>query len=237
MLDLPDQFAPYDEAVQPGARVVGYGASSRRNPAHAPFRRPYTRSELTGPIDLTATKLAPGPGNMAVVGPGRMAMGSLIHIAGRVLDEDARPVRNAVVEVWQANASGRYHNPLDARDAPLDPNFLGHDRVVTDEHGCYAFFSIKPGAYPVPGPGRWWRPPHVHFSIVGPSTLTRLVTQMYFAGDPLNPRDRILSALPDEASRNRLIATQADPAEVDGEWLGYRFDIVLRGRHATPPAP
>ena len=96
---------------------------------------------------------------------------------------------------------------------------------------------MKPGAYPVPNSGRWWRPPHIHFSVLGPGSLARVVTQMYFPGDPLNPRDRLLMSIPDEAARERLIATQAAPEDVDGEWLGFAFDMVLRGRHATPPLP
>lgn len=235
---LPDCFPPCDEAGQPQVPIEGYAATARRNPARALFRRPHTRTELTGPLD-PAAKLVPGEGNLAVLGPGRVALGQLIHISGRVLDEDGRPVRGALLEIWQANAAGRYANPLDAaRDAPLDPNFVGHGRVATDAEGRYGFFTVKPGAYPVPGgPGRWWRPPHVHVSVIGPSSLSRLVTQMYFPGDPLNPLDRILNALPDPAARERLIARQTDPAEVEGEWLAYRFTLVLRGRRATPPLP
>jgi protocatechuate 3,4-dioxygenase beta subunit len=234
--DLPDRFAPYDESGQPQVPVADYANTVRRNPKRAPFPRPYTRSEITGPLDL-AGKLRPGDDNLAVSAPGRIALGQLIRISGRVLDEDGRPVRGAIVEIWQANAAGRYYNPLDTRDAPLDPNFVGNGRVATDAEGRYRFFTIKPGAYPVPSPGRWWRPPHVHFSVLGPSSLSRLVTQMYFPGDPLNPLDRLLNALPDPAARERLVARQTDPREVDGEWLDFAFTMVLRGRHATPPLP
>lgn len=234
--DPPDLFAPYDEAGQPAVPIAGYANTFRRNPARPPFPRPYSRTALTGPLDLSA-KLRPGDDNLAVVAPGRMAIGQLIHLSGRVLDEDGRGVPGAIVELWQANAAGRYYNPLDTRDAPLDPNFLGNGRTRTDAEGRYAFFTIKPGAYPVPDSGRWWRPPHVHFSILGPSCLSRLVTQMYFPGEPLNAHDRLLHSLPDPAARARLIAAAIPPAEVEGEWLAFRFDVVLRGRHATPPAP
>ena len=146
-------------------------------------------------------------------------------------------MRGTIVELWQANAAGRYYNPLDQRDAPLDPNFVGNGRVRTDEEGRYAFFTIKPGAYPVPVKDTWWRPPHIHFSVLGPSSLSRLVTQMYFAGDPLNALDRILNSVPDAAARERLIARHLPPAEVGDGWLGFTHDIVLRGRHATPATP
>jgi protocatechuate 3,4-dioxygenase beta subunit len=234
--DPPDLFTPYDEAGQPGVPIAGYANTFRRNPSRPPFPRPYGRTAMTGPLDLSA-KLRPGDDNLAVLAPGRMAMGQLVHISGRVLDEDGRGVPGAIVELWQANAAGRYYNPLDTRDVPLDPNFIGNGRTRTDADGRYAFVTIKPGAYPVPDSGRWWRPPHVHVSILGPSCLSRLVTQMYFPGEPLNAHDRLLHSLPDPAARRRLIATAIPPAKVEGEWLAFRFDVVLRGRHATPPAP
>jgi protocatechuate 3,4-dioxygenase beta subunit len=234
--DLPDRFTPYAEPTQPQVPIEGYPNTVRRNPRRAPFARPFTRSEITGPLDLAA-KLLPGDDNLALAGPGRVAQGSLIHVSGQVLDEDGRPIPHAVVELWQANAAGRYFNPLDQREAPLDPNFIGNGRVQTDAAGRYGFFTIKPGAYPVPNSGRWWRPPHIHLSVLGPSSLSRLVTQMYFPGDPLNEYDRLLRSIPDAAAQARLVARQTHPAEIDGEWLGFRFDMVLRGRHATPPLP
>ena len=141
---------------------------------------------------------------------------------------------NAVVEIWQANAAGRYRNPLDQRDAPLDPNFIGNGRTRADRDGRYQFFTIKPGAYPVPDSGYWWRPPHIHFSVFGWSSLSRVVTQMYFPGDPLNAMDRLILSIPDAAARSRLVARQLDTAEIRGEFLGYEHDLVLRGRAATP---
>jgi protocatechuate 3,4-dioxygenase beta subunit len=233
---LPDSFVPYDEAGQPQVPIAGYPNTAKRNPTLPPFRRPYTRSELTGPLDL-APKLRPDDSNLAVLAPGRMAQGQLIQVSGRILDEDARPVRGALVELWQANAAGRYLNPLDRRDAPLDPDFVGNGRTMTDEEGRYAFLTIKPGAYPVPDSGRWWRPPHIHLSVLGPSSLSRLVTQMYFPGDPLNAHDRLILSLPDPAARACLVSRQVPPEEVEGEWLAFTHDLVLRGRHATPPLP
>jgi protocatechuate 3,4-dioxygenase beta subunit len=230
-----DRFDPWPKGLEPAVPVAGYPNTWTHTPAGAPFRRPATRTEATGPLELWR-KLPCGDDNLAVAGPGRLAQGQLIRVSGRILDEAARPVAGAVVELWQANAAGRYLHPIDQRDAPLDPNFIGNGRVRTDAAGRYAFFTVKPGAYPVPVPATWWRPPHVHFSVLGPASLSRLVTQMYFPGDPLNAFDRILQSVPDEAARARLVARQLHPAEVGDGWLGFVHDIVLRGRHATPPA-
>jgi protocatechuate 3,4-dioxygenase beta subunit len=235
-MHLPDIFEPLDEAGQPRVPIAGYRNTVLRNPSTPPFRRPRTWSEMTGPLDL-APKLQPGDSNLAVLGPGRVALGQFIHVSGRILDEDLRPVRGAIVELWQANAAGRYFNPLDRRDAPLDPNFVGNGRTMTDGEGRYAFFTVKPGAYPVPDSGRWWRPPHIHFSVLGPSSLSRLVTQMYFPGDPLNAHDRLILSLPDPAAQARLVSRQVPTEAVEGEWLAFTHDLVLRGRHATPPLP
>jgi protocatechuate 3,4-dioxygenase beta subunit len=143
-------------------------------------------------------------------------------------------VPNTLVEIWQANAAGRYVHVRDQHPAPLDPNFTGAGRVVTDAEGRYRFTSIKPGAYPWRNHPNAWRPAHIHFSLFGPSFLTRLVTQMYFPGDPLFPFDPIFNAIPDERARNRLIA-RFDMNTTEPEWaLGYQFDFVLRGPRATP---
>ena len=230
------RFAPWPAGIEPAVPIEGYPNTFTNTPAAPPVIRPLTRTERTAPRDLHL-KLPCGDGNLAVVGPGRMAQGQLIHIAGRVLEEDGRGIAHAVVELWQANAGGRYRHPIDTRDAPLDPDFVGNGRVLTDAHGHYAFFTIKPGAYPVPVPATWWRPPHVHFSVLGPATLSRLVTQMYFPGDPLNGYDRILQSVPDAAARDRLVARMLPPVEAGPGWLGFHHDIVLRGRLATPVLP
>ncbi|WP_052401324.1 hypothetical protein [Muricoccus aerilatus] len=236
-LDLPpNRFDPFPPGIEPEVPVPGYPNTWTHTPAQPLLRRPVTRTEVTGPMDLWR-KLPCDESNLAVLAPGRIAMGQLTYMSGRILDEDGKPVRGAVVELWQANAAGRYFHPIDQRDAPLDPNFIGKGRVRTDEEGRYAFFTIKPGAYPVPVKDTWWRPPHVHFSVLGPSSLSRLVTQMYFPGDPMNEWDRILNSLPDPAARGRLIARQTHPAEVGDGWIAFTHDIVLRGRHATPEAP
>ena len=163
-------------------------------------------------------------------------LGERIIVTGRVLDADGLPVRNTLVEVWQANSAGRYVDPVDEHPAPLDPNFTGAGRCVTDVEGNYRFVTVKPGAYPWRNHENAWRPAHIHFSVFGPALGSRLVTQMYFPGDPLIPLDPILGSIPDPRGRARLVAA-LDLDTTKPEWaLGYRWDIVLRGRLATPRA-
>jgi len=150
-----------------------------------------------------------------------------------VLDEAGRPVRDTLVEIWQANAAGRYIHGSDQHDAPIDPNFFGGGRFVTDDHGRYRFTSIKPGAYPWGNHLNAWRPNHVHFSLFGPTIASRLVTQMYFPGDPLLAFDPIFQSTP-EPARQRLIAAFSLDVTEAGFALGYVFDIVLRGPRETP---
>jgi len=233
---MAERFDPWPEGIQPNVPIAGYPNTFSHTPSAPLIPRPATRTERAAPARLSQ-KLLCGDDNLAVIAPGRMAQGQLIHISGRVLDEDGRGVPHAVVELWQANAGGRYRHPIDTRDAPLDPDFIGNGRVLTDAAGRYGFFTIRPGAYPVPVPETWWRPPHVHFSVLGPASLSRLVTQMYFPGDPLNGLDRILQSVPDAAARARLVAAMVPPVEVGLGWLAYRFDIGLRGRAATPELP
>ena len=160
--------------------------------------------------------------------------GERIRIEGRVLDGLGQPCRDILVEIWQANAAGRYAHPIDQHDAPLDPHFLGSGRVTTGDDGTYRFQSIKPGAYPWKNHHNAWRPNHIHFSLFGPGVATRLITQMYFPGDPLLPLDPIYNSIPDAEARARLVS-RFDIEVTQPEYaLGYRFDIVLRGRHATP---
>ncbi len=193
---------------------------------------PHTLSERTGPVfgqdmvreserDLTAQHAGE-------------PLGERILISGRLLDEGGKPVRGALIEVWQANAAGRYKHKMDQHRAPLDPNFNGFGRTLTDAEGRYKFISIKPGAYPWGNHANAWRPAHVHFSIFGAGLLSRLVTQMYFPGDPLLAYDPIYNCIPDEKAKQGLIS-MFDWENTSPEFaLGYRFDIVLRGRDATP---
>jgi protocatechuate 3,4-dioxygenase, beta subunit len=163
-------------------------------------------------------------------------LGERVIVAGRVLGADGRPLRHQLVEIWQANAAGRYRHDVDTHDAPLDPNFSGAGRALTDDEGWYRFTTIKPGAYPWGNHANAWRPNHVHFSLFGRAFTERLVTQMYFPGDPLLAIDPIFQSVP-AAARERLVSrfdlalTQPDRA------LGYRFDIVVGGRGATPGDP
>ncbi|MGH2607623.1 MAG: protocatechuate 3,4-dioxygenase subunit beta, partial [Tepidiformaceae bacterium] len=161
-------------------------------------------------------------------------IGQRIILAGRVLDGDGTPIPSTLVEVWQANAAGRYAHANDEHDAPLDPNFTGGGRCLTGADGRYRFVTIQPGAYPWQNHPNAWRPAHVHFSLFGPAFATRLITQMYFPGDPLLAYDPIFQSIPDVAARERLVAAFDLDLTEPGHALGYRFDIVLRGRDATP---
>ncbi|MBG0829162.1 protocatechuate 3,4-dioxygenase subunit beta [Planomonospora sp. ID67723] len=159
-------------------------------------------------------------------------IGERIIVTGRILDSSGRPIRNTLVEAWQANAAGRYAHEGDRHPAPLDPNFTGAGRCLTDDEGRYRFVTIKPGAYPWRNHHNAWRPAHIHFSVFGTAFTQRLVTQMYFPGDPLFPFDPILQSVPDAAARERLVAA-FDLDVTEPEWaLGYRFDVVL-GRTPT----
>ncbi|HZR03765.1 MAG TPA: protocatechuate 3,4-dioxygenase subunit beta [Burkholderiales bacterium] len=160
-------------------------------------------------------------------------IGERIVVAGRVIDEDGEPVRNSLIEVWQCNAAGRYHHWRDQHDAPLDPHFHGLGKMLTDDEGNYRFVSIKPGPYPWRNHANAWRPAHIHFSLFGNVYAQRLITQMYVPGDPLIPLDPIYNSAP-EGAREALISCFDLDLTVEGIALGYRFDIVLRGRGATP---
>jgi protocatechuate 3,4-dioxygenase beta subunit len=164
-------------------------------------------------------------------------LGERITVTGRVVDGDGRPIRRQLVEIWQANSAGRYAHPVDQHPAPLDPNFTGAGRCLTDDHGTYRFVTVKPGAYPWGNHPNAWRPAHIHFSLFGTLLSHRLITQMYFPGDPLFAFDPVMQAVRDPAARQRMVSTfELDLTEP--EWaLGYRFDIVLSGRQATPFQP
>jgi protocatechuate 3,4-dioxygenase beta subunit len=160
--------------------------------------------------------------------------GERIIVSGRVLDDSRRPVTNTLIEIWQANAAGRYSHHIDLHPAPIDPNFTGCGRTLTDANGNYKFVTIKPGAYPWLNHFNGWRPAHIHFSLFGRAFATRLITQMYFPGDPLFAYDPVFQSIPHEGARQRLIAN-FDLETTKPEWaLGYRFDIILRGRESTP---
>jgi protocatechuate 3,4-dioxygenase beta subunit len=228
------EYLPYEDRTQLARQIKGYPRSFTRTPAQPLIRRPLTLSELTGPTGLERVlEIGDGDLSRAVAG-GPRAMGQFIRVAGRVTDEDGSPIAGAVIELWQANAAGKYVHELDRHEAPIDPNFTGLGRLVTGEEGEYKFFSIKPGAYPVMESDWWWRPPHIHFSILGPSWMNRYVTQIFFPGEPLNETDLLLNGVLDEEARRRLIF-EAQPTVVGAvNVLGFRRDFVLRGKHRTP---
>jgi protocatechuate 3,4-dioxygenase beta subunit len=226
--------------TQPRGVVDGYPQTALRWPSQPLHNRPLTAAELTGPRlghDGLARRLAPVRGDLAGEGAKR-AIGQLIHLRTRVVDEDGAPVPGALVEIWHCNAAGKYIHPNDSNDAPADPNFYGAARLAADDAGVVELRTIKPAAYPVPDdPRRWWRPPHVHFSVWGRVWLSRLVTQMFFPGEPLNDRDAILNAIADPEARSRCIARLAPPAQGPKNALVYEYQLVVRGRNATPGLP
>lgn len=177
--------------------------------------------------------VTPGDADLTRQHPGE-PLGERIIVTGRVTDSDGRPVPHTLVEIWQANAAGRYVDPSDDHPAPLDPNFTGAGRCLTAADGSYRFVTVKPGAYPWANHHNAWRPAHVHFSLFGPELAGRLVTQMYFPGDPLIPLDPILNSIPDPRGRALLVAAFDLETTVERWALGYRWDIVLRGSEATP---
>jgi protocatechuate 3,4-dioxygenase, beta subunit len=227
---------PDAEDREPPYLYPDYRSSVRRAPARRLVQlEPSWFHHLPGPT-FGRVPVQPGDADLTHQHAGE-PLGERIIISGRVLDEDGRPVRGTLVEVWQANAAGRYLDPVDDHPAPLDPNFTGAGRCLTDDQGGYRFVSVKPGAYPWNNHVNAWRPAHVHFSLFGPELGSRLVTQMYFPGDPLHRTDPILNSIPDTRGRRLLIA-DFDIGTTVPQWaLGYRWDIVLRGRSATPREP
>ena len=225
-------FRRHEPGTQPDYLYPAYRATRRRAPSQPLIFLPHTLSEVTGPV-FGHSDIAPNDNDLTAQHAGE-PLGERILVSGQVLDGDGHPVPNSLIEIWQANAAGRYAHSKDNHPAPLDPNFTGHGRTLTHANGFYSFVTVKPGAYPWRNHYNAWRPAHIHFSLFGPVFVTRLVTQMYFPGDPLFPYDPILQSVPDEKARQRLIS-KFDLATSKPEWaLSYRFDIVLRGREATP---
>jgi protocatechuate 3,4-dioxygenase beta subunit len=222
-----------DWKSQPPYLGQGYKSTALRGPSQSLVKIDPELAEMTGPAfgnevvgaldhDLTRNGRVNGE-----------PLGERIVVTGRVLDEYGNLVANTLIEIWQANAGGRYVHKKDQHDAPLDPNFLGAGRCMTDEQGCYRFYTIRPGAYPWGNHPNAWRPNHIHFSLFGPTIATRLITQMYFPGDPLLAFDPIFESIP-KAARNRLVSEFSLDVTEEGFALGYVFDIVLRGTSATP---
>ncbi|HEV7978226.1 protocatechuate 3,4-dioxygenase subunit beta [Amycolatopsis sp.] len=229
-LKLP-QYLRDPEGTQPPLDSPGYGSTALRHPKQPLVLLPQKLTEITGPV----------------LGPGRLGeldndltrqhagepQGQRIIVGGRLLDGDGRPVRNSLIEIWQANAGGRYRHNLDRWPSPVDPNFTGVGRALTDDEGRYEFTTIKPGAYPWKNHHNAWRPAHIHFSVFGSAFTQRLVTQMYFPDDPLFSQDPVFNSVPDEKARQRMIS-KFDFSRTLPEWaLGFEFDIVLRGREGS----
>lgn len=231
VLQPPSVFPRVRDGIHPPRSDAAYRSNALRHPKEPLVVVPQTLSELTGPgfpygspseTDNDLTRQHAGA-----------PIGQRIVLAGRVLDEDGRPQPDTLVEIWQANGAGRYAHARDNNPAPLDPNFSGAGRTVTDGDGRWRFTTILPGRYPWPNHRNAWRPAHVHFSLFGRNFLTRLVTQMYFPGDPLHALDPIMNSVPDPAARERLVC-RFDIDLTEPDWaLGFRWDIVLRGRQGT----
>jgi len=220
------------QGTQPEYLHPAYVSSLKRAPTQPLVVIPHTLTEITGP-QFGNEDIAPEIFDLTRQHAGE-PLGERMIVTGRVLDEDGRSIPHTLVEIWQANAAGRYWHKWDQHNAPLDPNFTGAGHTLTDAAGRYRFLTIKPGCYPWRNHYNAWRPAHIHFSIFGPAFATRLVTQMYFPGDPLLSSDPIFNSTPDEAARQRLIANFDWETTVPETALGFRFDIILRGREQTP---
>lgn len=224
---------PSDSSVQPPRLHSDYKSTILRSPRQPLIFNKKTFAELTGPAfgsfqvnpldhDLTKNGIKNGE-----------PIGERMVIHGTVMDEYSRPIPNALIEIWQTNSAGRYVHKRDQHDAPLDPNFLGAGRCMTDDQGKYKFYTIKPGAYPWSNHYNAWRPQHIHFSLIGANITSRLITQMYFPNDPLLQYDPIFKGVP-EKGRELLVAKFDLDITENLFALGYRFDIVLRGYSETP---
>ena len=231
MTDIAGYRRP-PKGTQPEYLYPAYVSTRKRAPTKPLVLLPHTLSEITGPL-FGHEQVRAEESDLTRQHEGA-PLGERIVVAGRVLDDNGRAVPDTLIEIWQCNAAGRYRHKNDGHDAPLDPNFSGAGRALTDRDGNYRFVTIKPGAYPWRNHPNAWRPAHIHFSLFGHAFVTRLVTQMYFPGDPLFPFDPIFNSVTDEKARQRMISS-FDLENTKPDWaLCYRFNIVLRGRNATP---
>lgn len=226
------RFEAVPEGVYPTLLHPAYKSTAARGPRQ-PLLRLRSQTPATEGVVFRPALLGRHDADLTAQGQAA-PLGEKIIVTGRVTDEDGRPVRDSLVEVWQCNSAGRYWHQKDQHDAPLDPNFPGFGKMLTDSEGRYRFVTIKPGPYPWGNHDKAWRPAHIHFSLFGNVYAQRLVTQMYFAGDPLFAHDPIYQSIPDLAARDRLAAHLNMDITEGADALGYEFDIVLRGRDATP---
>jgi protocatechuate 3,4-dioxygenase beta subunit len=225
-------YRPDRPGTHPDYDSPAYRSTALRHPTKPLHLLPQRLTEVTGPL-FGADRVQPGDDDLTHWAGGE-AVGQRIIVHGRVMDSGGRPVPDTLLEVWQANAGGRYRHPVDQWAAPLDPHFAGHGRTAADSDGHYRFTTIKPGAYPWKNHANAWRPAHIHFSLFGQAFTQRLVTQMYFPDDPLFFQDPIFNSVPDERGRARMVSVYDHDVTTDHWALGFRFDIVLRGREQTP---
>lgn len=231
-MDQPIGYKRDEAGEQPPYLHPEYRSTVLRAPKRPLVPLPHTLSEITGPV-YGHEKVGPLDHDLTRQHDGE-PLGERIIVLGRVMDTDGRPLPDTLMEIWQANSAGRYRHDGDNHPAPLDPNFSGGGRCTTDADGRYRFVTIKPAAYPWGNDPNAWRPAHIHFSLFGTAFATRLITQMYFPGDPLLACDPIFNSVPDPAARNRMVCS-LDLDHTEPEWaLAYEFDVVLRGRDATP---
>jgi protocatechuate 3,4-dioxygenase beta subunit len=228
-----DEFLMRDPSSHPPAHAPGYKSSILRSPRNALISLQNSLSEVTAPV-FRAEELGPRDNDLILnAAKDGLPIGERLLVHGFVRDQFGRPVKNALVEVWQANAGGRYRHRNDTYIAPIDPNFGGCGRMLTDENGYYAYRTIKPGPYPWRNRVNDWRPAHIHYALSGDGWAQRLITQMYFEGDPLIASCPILRSVADEEQVRGLIALQDTASFVQLDSRAYRFDIVLRGQRAT----
>ncbi len=230
--DTPTSYVREPPDAHPPMDYAGYKSTALRHPTQPLIYLPQTISEITGPA-LGASRVRPGDNDLTTQHEGA-PIGERIIVSGHVYDSEGKPLRNTLVEVWQANAAGRYLHRWDRWPAPLDPNFSGAGRCLTDDEGRYGFTTIKPGPYPWGNHHNAWRPAHIHFSLLGRAFAQRLVTQMYFPGDPFFPYDPIFNSVRDPAARERMISTFSIHRTVADWAAAYEFDIYLRGPGQTP---
>lgn len=231
--DTPTAYRRDPKEAHPPLDYVGYKSTRLRHPKQPLIYLPQTVTEITGP-QLQAALTPNELDNDLTKQHAEEPIGERIVISGRVFDTEGKPLRNTLVEIWQANAAGRYAHRWDRWDAPLDPNFKGAGRTVTDDEGRYRFVTIKPGPYPWGNHYNAWRPAHIHFSLLGRAFTQRLVTQVYFPGDPFFPYDPIFNSVRDEQAQQRMVASFSIHDTVPNWAAAYNWDIYLRGPSATP---
>jgi protocatechuate 3,4-dioxygenase beta subunit len=228
------EFYQRDRGWHPPSYAEGYKTSVARSPQYSLISLQNSMSEITGPV-FGRNDIDPLDNDLILnyAKPGEMPIGERIIVHGRVLDENARPVPNTLVEIWQANAGGRYRHKKDTYLAPIDPNFGGCGRTLSDENGYYYFRTVKPGAYPWRNYVNSWRPAHIHVSVFGTAFAQRLITQMYFEGDPLIAKCPIVQTIPDPDAIEQVVAALDMNATIPLDTIAYKFDIILRGRRST----